>query len=86
MLNSKLTINNIYTGKQTINTYDWTGVTIEFGGKGSDVAKIIPIVIGFQVYDGNHVPNVVLTAETAHSFSASCYGIAAFKWMVIELI
>lgn len=83
--NSNLKIKNIYSGKATVSSGDWTSVTIDFGGTASDASKIIPIAAGIQIYDGNHVPNIMINEKTTTTFTASCYGLSAFNWVVIEL-
>ena len=84
-VNGKLQIKNIYSGKATVSSADWISVTVEFGGTVTDTSKIVPMVVGFQIYDGNHVPNIMINEITKTSFIASCYGLSAFQWVVLEL-
>ncbi len=84
-LNRKLKIKNIYSGKATVSSADWIAVTVEFGGTVADADKIIPMAVGLQIYDGNHIPNIMINEKTPTSFTASCYGLSAFQWVVLEL-
>ena len=84
-VNGKLQIKNIYSGKATVSSADWIAVTVEFGGTVTDTSKIVPMVVGFQIYGGNHVPNIMINEITKTSFIASCYGLSAFRWVVLEL-
>ena len=80
-----LKIKNIYSGKATVSSADWVSVTVEFGGTVADADKIIPMAVGLQIYDGNHIPNIMINEKTPTSFTASCYGLSAFQWVVLEL-
>ena len=84
-INRKLKIKNIYSGKATVSSADWIAVTVEFGGTVADADKIIPMAVGLQIYDGNHIPNIMINNKTPTSFTASCYGLSAFQWVVLEL-
>lgn len=84
-VNRKLKIKNIYSGKATVSSADWIAVTVEFGGTVADADKIIPMAVGLQIYDGNHIPNIMINEKTPTSFTASCYGLSAFQWVVLEL-
>ena len=84
-VNGKLQIKNIYNGKATVSSADWIAVTVEFGGTVTDTSKIVPMVVGFQIYDGNHIPNIMINEKTPTSFTTSCYGLSAFQWVVLEL-
>lgn len=83
--NGKLQIKKIYSGKATVSSADWIAVTVEFGGTVADTDKIIPMAVGLQIYDGNHIPNIMINEKTPTSFTASCYGLSAFQWVVLEL-